>query len=185
VIGHDGHEYLFEGFSLLSHYPLGNLPVCKVIRFNIEYTIVYIEEDLPYNFTMRELDLFCKLIIDTNFQRFKLKTCFFADQYLFVEILELVDFNLKAANDPEGCPRFHFFPRFVRELPGLKLNSVYGATIYLHFVAENGISILSMSEIMKYLLEQNIPLVNQEDLLEYLNKAQTDWLNIADEVKGK
>ncbi|XP_059478706.1 ribonuclease 3 isoform X2 [Neocloeon triangulifer] len=146
VISHDGHEYLFEGFSLLSHYPLGNLPVCKVIRFNFEYTIVYIDEDLPYNFTMRELDLFY--------------------QYLFVEILELVDFNLKAANDPDGCPRFHFFPRFVRELP------------------ENGISILCMSEVLKYLLEQNKPLVQEEDLLEYLNKSQTEWLNIADEVKG-
>ncbi|CAB3375284.1 Hypothetical predicted protein [Cloeon dipterum] len=146
VISHDGHEYLFEGFSLLSHYPVGNLPVCKVIRFNFEYTIEYIEEDMPYNFTMRELDLFY--------------------QYLFVEMLELVDFNMKAHNDPDGCPRFHFFPRFVRELP------------------ENGISLLCMSEVMKYLLDKNRPLVNEEDLLEYLNKSQTEWLNVADEVKG-
>lgn len=41
-----------------------------------------------------------------------------------------------------------------------------------------------MGEVMKYLLEQNIPLVNQEDLLDYLNMSQTDWMNIADKVKG-
>jgi len=50
--------------------------------------------------------------------------------------------------------------------------------------SEDGISILSMGEVMKYLLEQNVPLVNQEDLLDYLNMSQTDWMNIADKVKG-
>jgi ribonuclease III len=108
---------------------------------------------------------------------------FTTDQYLFVEILELVDFNLKAANDPDGCPRFHFFPRFVRELPGLHFFQLPSEHYYIPCL-ENGISILSMSEVMKYLLEQNMPLVKQEDLLDYLNMAQTDWLNIADEVKG-
>ena len=60
IICHDEHEYIFEGFSMFSHGPLGRLPVCKVIRFNIEYTILYIEEKLPENFVIRELDLFCK-----------------------------------------------------------------------------------------------------------------------------
>lgn len=45
---------------MFSHGPLGRLPVCKVIRFNIEYTILYVEEKLPENFVIRELDLFCK-----------------------------------------------------------------------------------------------------------------------------
>lgn len=61
IIKHDEHEFLFEGFSLLSHVRLTDLPVCKVIRFNIEYTIEYDEEKMPENFTIRELDLFCKL----------------------------------------------------------------------------------------------------------------------------
>lgn len=60
IIKHDEHEFLFEGFSLLSHFPLVDLPTCKVIRFNIEYTILYVPEKLPENFTVRELDLFCK-----------------------------------------------------------------------------------------------------------------------------
>lgn len=58
IIKHDQHEFIFEGFSLFSHSPIGELPTCKVIRFNIEYTILYIEEKMPENFTIRELDLF-------------------------------------------------------------------------------------------------------------------------------
>lgn len=60
MIKYDQHEFLFEGFSLLSHKPLGALPMCKVIRFNIEYSILYIEERMPENFTVRELDVFRK-----------------------------------------------------------------------------------------------------------------------------
>jgi ribonuclease III len=78
IIKYDEHEFLFEGFSLLTHEPIGaELPICKVIRFNIEYTIAYVEEKLPENFTIRELDLFCKLtdfdckfpIQNSSFQR--------------------------------------------------------------------------------------------------------------------
>ncbi|CAH0384549.1 unnamed protein product [Bemisia tabaci] len=98
VIEHDDHEYIFEGFSMFTHEPLGELPTCKVIRFNINYAILYIEEDKPENFTIRELDLFQK--------------------YIFYELLELVDFSLKPSYAKgETCPLFHFMPRFVRELP--------------------------------------------------------------------
>ncbi|XP_073837215.1 ribonuclease 3-like [Musca autumnalis] len=100
IIKHDEHEFLFEGFSLFSHFPLGDLPTCKVIRFNIEYTILYVPEKMPENFTVKELDIFFK--------------------YLFHELLELVDFSLlPKTEDPENesCPAFHFLPRFVRDLP--------------------------------------------------------------------
>ncbi|XP_055639954.1 ribonuclease 3 [Toxorhynchites rutilus septentrionalis] len=99
IIKHDQHEFLFEGFSLLSHQPIGELPTCKVIRFNIEYTILYIEEQMPENFTIRELDLF--------------------ERFLFKELLELVDFTVypSGANTEESCPCYHFLPRFVRDLP--------------------------------------------------------------------
>lgn len=62
IIKHDCHDFIFEGFSLLSHVPISELPICKVIRFNIEYTIVYVEEKMPENFTIRELDLFRELL---------------------------------------------------------------------------------------------------------------------------
>lgn len=68
IIQHDEHEFIFEGFSMFSHSPLVKLPTCKVIRFNIEYTILYLEEKIPENFTIHELDLFRKIIISLLFR---------------------------------------------------------------------------------------------------------------------
>lgn len=60
IIQYDEHEFIFEGFSLFSHFPLTDIPLCKVIRFNIEYKVLLIEEKIPENFTIKELDLFRK-----------------------------------------------------------------------------------------------------------------------------
>lgn len=94
TIQHNGFAYRFEGFSLLSHSRLINLPPCKMVRFNIEYTIELVEEEVPPNFTIDGLELF--------------------KQYLFDETLELYDLDWKAHNDDDGCPRFHLYPRFSR-----------------------------------------------------------------------
>ena len=104
MIDHDGHNFVFEGmhvityltyiihwivikfipgFSLFTKDALPDLPVCKVVRFNIEYSILYFEEKIPDNFTLKELKLF--------------------HDYLFKELLELVDWDI---ND-----RFYFMPR--------------------------------------------------------------------------
>ncbi|XP_059350405.1 LOW QUALITY PROTEIN: ribonuclease 3-like [Daphnia carinata] len=146
VIHHDGHEFIFEGFSLLSHYPLNKVPTCKVIRFNIEYTIVYIKEKVPDNFTIEELELF--------------------SQYLFHELLELVDFNLHAAGDVNGCPQFHILPRFVRDLP------------------DHGKEMLSMNQVLMYLFQQNVPVVDDTELGYQLKLPQHEWQNMADFTKG-
>ena len=68
IIEHDEHEFIFEGFSMFSHFPLEKLPTCKVIRFNIEYTILYIEEKMPENFIIKELNFFRKFIYLFFFQ---------------------------------------------------------------------------------------------------------------------
>ncbi|GJQ74766.1 drosha [Trypoxylus dichotomus] len=146
IIQHDEHEFIFEGFSMFSHFPLGELPTCKVIRFNIEYTILYIDEKIPDNFTVHELDLF--------------------HDYLFTEILELVDLDFKAAGDRGGCSQFHFMPRFVRELP------------------DNGKEILSMKEVLQYLLNSSVPLIKESELQEMINMTQYEWQTYADEIKG-
>ncbi|XP_071516601.1 ribonuclease 3 [Panulirus ornatus] len=146
VIVHDSHEFLFEGFSLLSHHPLEEVPTCRVIRFNIEYTILYIQEKIPDNFCIQELNLFYS--------------------FLFIELLELVDLNLCAMGDSEGCPRFHFMPRFVRKL------------------ADNGKEILSMNEVLCFLLKNSGPLIQPEDLAQLLSMSQYQWQNYADHLKG-
>lgn len=117
IIKHDEHEFIFEGFSMFSHFPLVELPTCKVIRFNIEYTILYIEEKHPDNFTIKELDLFRKLFFFYKRNGIVI-ICYTLDDYLFRELLELVDLDFKAAGDMNGCSQFHFMPRFVRALPG-------------------------------------------------------------------
>ncbi|XP_063972523.1 ribonuclease 3 [Diachasmimorpha longicaudata] len=146
IIKHDEHEFIFEGFSMLSHFPLVKLPTCKVIRFNIEYTILYIEEKLPENFTVQELDYF--------------------QNYLFKEILELMDFDLHPAQDRTGCGQFHFMPRFVRDLP------------------DKGQEILSMNEVLNYLIKSSTKLIEVQDLPRLIEMPQYKWQNFADEVKG-
>lgn len=146
IIEHDNHEYIFEGFSMFSHKPLENLPVCKVIRFNIEYTILYIKEKHPEHFIIKELDLFY--------------------DFLFKEILELVDLDFKAAGDSDGCSQFHFMPRFVRELP------------------ENGKELLSMNEVLNHLLFSSKALISMENLKGIVNLSNYKWQNYVDDVKG-
>ena len=100
VITHDSHEYIFEGFSIFSHYKLDEkLPPCRVIRFNIRYCMAVAEETFPQNFCVHELKLF--------------------ETYIFREILELVDLSYSNEDDPEGgiCSQFHLMPRFARQLP--------------------------------------------------------------------
>lgn len=168
IIKYDEHEFLFEGFSLLTHEPIGNeLPICKVIRFNIEYTISYVEEKMPENFTIRELDLFCKFLFN-NLIALANVNYFILVNYLFIELLELVDFSLKPslADDTETCQCYHFYPRFVRDL------------------ADNGKEVLAMSEVLRYLLDNSGPVVDQKTLQEMDKMGQYDWQDYVDTIKG-
>ncbi|TRY64745.1 hypothetical protein DNTS_017796 [Danionella cerebrum] len=148
VIEYDDHEYLFEGFSCFSHTPLTNIPLCRVIRFNIDYTIHFIEEMAPENYCIKGLELF--------------------SSYLFKDILELYDWNL---TDPEehgssGCQRFHFMPRFVRFLP------------------DGGKEVLSMHQVLLYLLSSSTPLVPEEEIANMLQWEELEWQKYAEECKG-
>nr|XP_043882013.1 ribonuclease 3 [Solea senegalensis] len=149
VIEYDDHEYLFEGFSLFSHTPLTSIPLCRVIRFNIDYTIHFIEEMTPENFCVRGLELFAS--------------------YLFRDILELYDWNLIGPdNDDEtsGCQGFHFMPRFVRFLP------------------DGGKEVLSMHQVLLYLLRSSKPLVPEEEIADMLQWEELEWQKYAEECKG-
>nr|XP_046228125.1 ribonuclease 3 [Scatophagus argus] len=149
VIEYDDHEYLFEGFSLFSHTALTNIPLCRVIRFNIDYTIHFIEEMTPENFCVQGLELFAS--------------------YLFQDILELYDWNLtgpELENEVCGCPQFHFMPRFVRFLP------------------DGGKEVLSMHQVLLYLLRSSKPLVPEEEIADMLQWEELEWQKYAEECKG-
>ncbi|KAG7488385.1 hypothetical protein MATL_G00033680 [Megalops atlanticus] len=149
VIEYDDHEYLFEGFSLFSHTPLTNIPLCRVIRFNIDYTIHFIEEMTPENYCVKGLELFAS--------------------YLFKDILELYDWNLTGPETDDaspGCQRFHFMPRFVRFLP------------------DGGKEVLSMHQVLLYLLRSSKPLVPEEEIAHMLQWEELEWQKYAEECKG-
>uniref|UniRef100_A0A7N8XGW5 Ribonuclease 3 n=1 Tax=Mastacembelus armatus TaxID=205130 RepID=A0A7N8XGW5_9TELE len=149
VIEYDDHEYLFEGFSLFSHTPLTNIPLCRVIRFNIDYTIHFIEEMAPENYCVQGLELFAS--------------------YLFEDILELYDWNLtgpESDSEVSGCQRFHFMPRFVRFLP------------------DGGKEVLSMHQVLLYLLRSSKPLVPEEEIADMLQWEELEWQKYAEECKG-
>ncbi|KAG8194728.1 hypothetical protein JTE90_026377 [Oedothorax gibbosus] len=139
------HMYIFEGFSMFSHKPLPVLPNSRVIRFNYEYTLMYVEEPMPVNFTVAGLELFSK--------------------FLFQEILELVDLDWKAHGDKDGCPQFHFMPRFARR-------------------KDDGKVLLSMHVVMEYLLRANKTLIDVEKLPELMSCSDKRWQEMADKVKG-
>ncbi|XP_037086681.1 ribonuclease 3-like [Pollicipes pollicipes] len=147
-IQHDGHEFIFEGLSLLSHYRLTELPPCHIIRFNIEYTVLYIEEKLPDNFVLEEVELF--------------------KSFLYDSLLEMVDLDLfpHADADKQGCPVFHLFPRFVRD------------------IADNGKEILSLNEVLAYLLRSDGPLVADDELAAVAALPLWEWQARADKVRG-
>lgn len=146
IIEHERNKYTFEGFSLLSHYPIPPLPTCKVIRFNTYYAILYIEEKMPDNFVIEELQLFY--------------------DFLFKDLLELVDLDFHAANNKDGCPQFHFLPRFVRESPNRSKE------------------ILSMTNVLKYLLKSNKLLFEESSLPALKQMSIDEWQDIVDEYKG-
>lgn len=88
------------------------------------------------------------------------------EAYLFKEILELVDFDLQAAQDKSGCGQFHFMPRFVRDL------------------TDNGQEILSMNEVLNYLIKSSTLLIDPDDMPRLVEMPQYKWQDFADEVKG-
>ncbi|XP_072416431.1 ribonuclease 3 isoform X1 [Chiloscyllium punctatum] len=149
VIEYDDHEYIFEGFSLFSHTPLNNIPLCRVIRFNIDYTIHFIEEMMPENFCVKGLGMFAS--------------------FLFKDILELYDWNIHGPvfeNGVPSCPRFHFLPRFVRSIP------------------DSGKEVLSMHQVLLYLLRSSKPLVPEEEIANMLQWEELEWQKYAEECKG-
>uniref|UniRef100_A0A4W6G5Z6 Ribonuclease 3 n=1 Tax=Lates calcarifer TaxID=8187 RepID=A0A4W6G5Z6_LATCA len=125
------------------------IPLCRVIRFNIDYTIHFIEEMTPENYCVRGLELFAS--------------------YLFQDILELYDWNLTGPefdNEASGCQRFHFMPRFVRFLP------------------DGGKEVLSMHQVLLYLLRSSKPLVPEEEIADMLQWEELEWQKYAEECKG-
>lgn len=90
----------------------------------------------------------------------------FLAEYLFTEVLEMLDFSLKPKENDDTCSCFHFLPRFVRDLP------------------DNGKEILSISEVLRHMLDNSGPLVADSVLKNMQTLQQRDWQDYVDDVKG-
>ncbi|CAH1785630.1 unnamed protein product [Owenia fusiformis] len=126
TISHDGHSYIFEGFSLLSHAPIGQIPKCSVLRYNIDYTILWKQEPVPENFNIKSADM--------------------VTDFIYKELLEFIDLDCFEELDDETCRIFHLVPRFIRELPenGKELLSIDAV---LKYFLDNNKPLLEKSEL--------------------------------------
>lgn len=92
----------------------------------------------------------------------------FSDNFLFDELLELVDFSLKSTNLPNldaSCPAFHFLPRFVRD------------------IADNGKEVLAMCFVLRHLLDNSGPLVDRGVLDKLERMPEGAWLDYVAQVR--
>uniref|UniRef100_A0AAF5PTB3 Ribonuclease 3 n=1 Tax=Wuchereria bancrofti TaxID=6293 RepID=A0AAF5PTB3_WUCBA len=97
-INHRGRTYELEGFSVFFHKSLpSNFPQTPLSKWTSEYNIKFMEENIPTNFTIEDLELF--------------------HHYLFTDIMEMYDLKKYPLDNTDGCPYYHCMPRFVCNLP--------------------------------------------------------------------
>ncbi|VDL17612.1 unnamed protein product, partial [Hymenolepis diminuta] len=148
TIPHNGNDYTFDGYSIFLHTPIDDLPPCQLLRFNILYDLYHAEESFPENFTVRALDMLT--------------------EYVFKELLELLDLNWRPYGIESGCPVVHLLPRFVREL-------------------EDGSSteLLSTNVILEHWMNQSqLPLFQPSDLLNIRRIANSEWSAKINDLRG-
>ena len=129
-IHYDDHDYIFHGYSLFSHEPLENIPAANYTKGQTQYSLEIVEEPPPTSFSVRDCDLL--------------------SDFIFHNLLEFFDFSLlderSDDNDEPLCRKFHFLPRFERELP------------------ESGIEVLSAHVILRHIISSFAPLFDQNKL---------------------
>ncbi|VDN05000.1 unnamed protein product [Thelazia callipaeda] len=93
-INHEGKVFELEGFSVFFHRPLPlNFPQTPLSKWTSEYSMKFMKEATPTNFTVEDLELF--------------------HHYLFIDVMEMYDLKRYPLDDTEGCPYYHCMPRFV------------------------------------------------------------------------
>lgn len=90
IYGRDGRRYSFEGFALLSTWPLDEYPPCQFSRYNIQYTASLKPGNTVPQCSMSDITLF--------------------QQYLFDCLLEMHDLTKVLQHH---CQHFCSVPRFI------------------------------------------------------------------------
>ncbi|VDM17963.1 unnamed protein product, partial [Hydatigera taeniaeformis] len=146
IIPFNGNDYVFDGYSIFLHSPIDDLPPCQLLRFNLLYEFVHVTEEFPDNFTVRALDMLT--------------------EYVFKELLELLDLNWRPHGIDTGCPVVHLLPRFVRRLG-------------------NTGELLSANVILDYWMRQTqLPLIEAVDLPIIRRMPNSEWSAHIDDLRG-
>ncbi|XP_055328650.1 ribonuclease 3-like isoform X2 [Paramacrobiotus metropolitanus] len=112
-VRHAGREFAFAGFCIFSHQKLSKFPRAVTTRFNVEYVVRLEEMPTPGTFVVEDLNIF--------------------KRYMFSELMELVDWHLKAENfvaDNDICDVFHFYPVFGRQTDDLMEIAPMSSVLY-------------------------------------------------------
>uniref|UniRef100_A0A8R1HN39 Uncharacterized protein n=1 Tax=Caenorhabditis japonica TaxID=281687 RepID=A0A8R1HN39_CAEJA len=131
----NGKEFLFEGFSLLTHSPLPpamtQRPICKN-PLECEYELI--EEAIPDN---------CCYPEDTTHLY----------EYIFHDVFEMLEFDLYPKRLPEvfeSCPIIHIMPRFAFESNGV-VNLWSTKSVLAYFLLKSEFDIFSQRDIQEFL----------------------------------
>lgn len=114
----------------------------------------------PCNVIRFSIEYTITLVNENPPENFVIQELDMFSDYLFTEILELYDFD--HGDTADGCRRFHFMPRFARLLPN------------------NGKEILSMHQVMSYLLKIRKPVITEDKLADILKLDVIKWTRFTD-----
>ncbi|TPP61266.1 Ribonuclease 3 [Fasciola gigantica] len=172
-ISYEGRDYIFDGFSIFLHYKLDNVPPCQILRFNLLYDIFPVEEEFPEFFSVRALDLLT--------------------QYLFVELLELLDLSWRPVGVTEGCPVVHLMPRFIHlrkssvTLPLSNDHQMSSDQTPPSYAAESELvaEILPVNAVLDYLLREALtPVIDVMQLSSIQKYNNAQWSNYIADLRG-
>lgn len=89
-------------------------------------------------------------------------------EYIFKELLELLDFNWRPHGVEGGCPVVHLLPRFIRELED-----------------NSSVELLSPNVILDHWIHQTqLPLIQVTDLPEIKRMANSEWSAKINDLRG-
>lgn len=136
---------------------------------------------------------FCFLIVSNLPQFFSVRALDLLTQYLFVELLELLDLSWRPLGITDGCPVVHLMPRFVhlRTAPlGMPMWWDYQrntdqplksyATVF-ELVAE----MLPVNAVLEYLLHEALtPVIDVMQLSSIQKYTNNQWSNYIADLRG-
>lgn len=196
-IHHNNKDYFFEGFSIFSHYPLGQLIPAETMRYHTKYSIHFIQQNPPpRNFCLDDLILF---------QNFCFRDVLELKDWLETLVVENVDleqelaFKFEAEAD-QARPKlnkstqqyFYFMPRFIYRDTPKAWSGIYQTIEELReskIQARNSnpldLEILPMRVVLEHLLENFKPIITEDSIKILQAMTNLEWDEFIQPFRGQ